>query len=171
VNPELSYFLGLTIGGGEIIPDSIIIRFPYKRWIRERFEISAQWFSDSVDRLVPLIRDLLNVQARPQIILNANSEPVEFVLEIPGVPQLIYELFQIGRIRPLGKLREQASIKGLIGLLDDEGKKQLVSGLADTIGSYVASQRRRHGGVLVSNVVSFEILQTNYWLAEVLRFS
>jgi len=155
-NPDLAYFLGLLIGGGEFDSNSITIDFPYKRWAHEDYRISPEWFNDSVSKIAPLVQTLINARATPRYITNHTPH---FYIKIEPIPQLLSQTLQIYGIRPIGKLREHASLEVLAPAMDAECRKRFIQGLADVIGSCRASHRHR---TLESTIISFEVLGKNW---------
>ena len=156
-NPDFSYLLGLLVGGGRFGErDSITIEFPFKSWPQENFRISPQWFEESVRSIVPTIRTQIGATATPRYVGNHSHH---FYIEIENTPQILFDTFRRYGIQPMGTLREHASIKRLVDDLDQEGKKRLLQGLADVIGSCRASHRNR---TLQTTIISFEILGRNY---------
>jgi len=158
MDKDTAYFLGLLIGGGKIFEDYISIEFPYKGWAQEDFRISPMWFNDSVVRIAPLIRRLLNTEATPRYVPGSNPR---FYIEIRHIPDVFYEMLRLYNITPLGELRRDASIEKLVLDMDDHCKRSFVSGLADVIGSCRQSHRHR---TLKSAIISFEIVGQNWKL-------
>ena len=154
----MAYFLGLLIGGGKIIGNSISIEFPYKQWPHEDFRIAPTWFNDSVIKIAPLIRDLLGTDARPRYV---SVETPRFYIEIEQIPRVLYENLSIYGIKPLGELRRHASIRTLVSEMNRDNRKSFVSGLADVIGSCRRSHRHR---TECSSIISFEIIGENWRL-------
>jgi hypothetical protein len=156
IDPDFAYFLGLLIGGGEFGTNSITIEFPYKGWTFENFTIPPKWFQDSITKIAPLVETQINAKAIPRFVTNHMPR---YYIEITPIPQILVQTLQTYGIRPVGKLRAHASIANLTPMLDAEGKKRFIQGLADVIGSCRASHRHRS---LSSAIVSFEILQSNW---------
>lgn len=155
---DTAYFWGILIGGGKLSPTQIHIEFPYKTWPHDNFEISPKWFSDSVTKLVPLIKNFLNTNASPRYV--PGNTP-RFYIEIDSAPVILYEMLRNYGINSLGELRTHASIEKLVKDMDQECKKSFISGFADVVGSCRASQRHR---TLQTTIVSFEIVGTNWKL-------
>jgi len=155
---DMAYFLGLLIGGGTITQDAISIEFPYKGWDREDYRIPPKWFNDSVTKIVPLIKNLLNANAAPRCVTDHTPR---YYIDINPIPNLLYEMLREYGIRPLGQLRRQASISKLVLKMDESCQRKFVSGLADVIGSCRPTHRHR---TLESAIVSFEIIGKNWKL-------
>lgn len=158
IDPDFAYFLGLLIGGGDFSTNSITIDFPYKGWTFEDFTIPPQWFNDSITKIAPLVENQINAKATPRFVTNHTPR---YYIEITPIPQILIQTLQTYGIRPIGKLREHASIETLALAMDANSKKRFIQGLADVIGSCRASHRHR---TLSSAIVSFEILQSNWKL-------
>lgn len=153
---DMAYFLGLLIGGGTITQDTISIEFPYKGWAHEDYRISPEWFNDSVTKIVPLVRRLLNTNATPRCVTDHTPR---YYIDISPVPNLLYEMLKEYGIRPLGQLRREASINQLITKMDKSCQARFVSGLADVIGSCRPTHRHRS---LQSTIISFEVIGENW---------
>lgn len=156
MDANAAYFFGLLIGGGKIVRDSISIEFPYKGWAHEDYRISPTWFNDSVIKIVPLIKQLLNTDATPRYVTNKTPR---FYIDIKPIPSIFYEMLRVYGLRPLGELRREASISRLTLDMDDVCKRKFISGLADVIGSCRPTHRHR---TLKSTIISFEIIGQNW---------
>lgn len=153
---DMAYFLGLLIGGGTISEDTISIEFPYKGWDREDYRIPPEWFTDSVTKIVPLMRNLINANATPRCVTNHTTR---YYIDISPIPNLLYEMLREYGIRPLGQLRREASISKLVPKMNESCQRKFVSGLADVIGSCRPTHRHR---TLESTIISFEIIGRNW---------
>ena len=156
MNSEMAYLFGLIIGGGTITSDSISIEFPYKRWPHEDFEISPTWFNDSMKSIVPAIKRMFNADAIPRYV---PGDTPRFYINITEIPEILYEMLRLYDIKPVGELRRHVSIKKLVLDMDEQCKREFVSGLADVIGSCRASHRHRSSA---STIISFEIIGENW---------
>ena len=154
MDPDLAYTLGILIAGGRIGEDRINVKFPFKRWgkISTDPARAADILKSMVRHIQPKLKQLYELDAYPvtepewQIICQGTSAKLEKDL-------LRYD------IRPLGILREHASIRKLTSKMDFLCKREFVVALADVIGSVEPSHRRfdmRH------TIVSFEILGENF---------
>ncbi|MEM2145993.1 MAG: hypothetical protein QW279_11575 [Candidatus Jordarchaeaceae archaeon] len=152
----MAYFLGLLIGGGTITDDKISIEFPYKDWAHEDFRISPEWFNDSVNKIIPLIKNLLNSNGTPRCVTDHTPR---YYIDISPIPQLLYEVLKEYQIPHFGQLRRKASIKRIIERMDTDCQKKFISGLADVIGSCRSTHRHR---TLESTMISFEIIGNNW---------
>lgn len=157
LNRDLSYFLGLLIGGGKFAErDTIVIEFPFRTWPHEDVRISPEWFQESVSTIAPIIQQQIGANATPRYV---SDHVARFYINIERTPQLLYDTLRGYGIEPIGILREHASISNLAGSLDADCRKRLLQGFADVIGSCRASHRNR---TLQTTIVSFEILGRNY---------
>ena len=155
---DMAYFLGILIAGGSLTNNKISIEFPYKRWSQDDYRISPSWFNDSVTKITPLINRILNTGATPRYV---EGNTPRFYIEISPIPTILYDTLTNYRIKPLGELRRHASLDLIAKDIDTECKKNLVSGIADVIGSCRASHRNRS---TQSTTISFEILGENWKL-------
>lgn len=122
----------------------------------EDFEISPTWFNDSMKSIVPAIKRMFNADAIPMYV---PGDTPRFYINITEIPEILYEMLRLYDIKPVGELRRHVSIKKLVLDMDEQCKREFVSGLADVIGSCRASHRHRSSA---STIVSFEIIGENW---------
>ena len=152
MNPDKAYLLGLIIGGGVFgsNANSFSIKLPYKQWGNvEQNPVRAGQIGRDIFRVVkPMLELVYGVSATFDIGTN-------WIITCDGdITKIKNELISYG-VRPLGELRKNAPIKGIIeDLHDDNTKRRFIAGLADTIGSTTKSHRRFSDDV---QIVSFEI--------------
>jgi len=153
---EMAYFLGLLVGGGKISNNQISVEFPYKDWSLKNFQISVDWYNNSVTTIAPMIKRILNSQVDVRYV--PGSTP-RFYINIDNVPTILYNTLTQYGIRPMGELRRHAAIQQLMNSIDNICKKSFIQGLADVIGSVRASHRRHSS---ISPTISFEIYGENW---------
>lgn len=157
MNPDLAYFMGMLIGGGDIAPNrQFVIEFPYRKWIND-VGVSFATYQQAVTQLRSLVEDLVGVTIVPN--LRQTGSYSTMLLESQGrTPSILIDLLESYELPSQGRLRDNSntSISTLVQHMSANmlAKQQFIRGLADVIGSCEESQRAFTG---VTPIISFEL--------------
>jgi hypothetical protein len=156
MDPDHAYILGCLIAGGRIGEKRVSIKFPFKKWgkITEDPQRAANIFRSIVQHVQPKLKELYELDSYPV------PEPEWQIVCEGDLTKLSKDLVRYG-IKPQGILREHASIRNIVSMMDLVCKRDFIAAIADVIGSVRLSHRRFDMG---HTIVSFEILGENFRL-------
>lgn len=159
MNSDKAYLLGLIIGGGIFgsAEDVFRIRLPYKKWgsYKENPQRGGQIAEDILKKVGQMFRAIYNLSVQYETTPGGTWT----ILCEGDASDLKNDLSYYG-IACEGEIRGNASISAIVNdLVDDNLKRRFIAGLADTIGSMAASQRRFSAE---HQIVSFEIKGYNF---------
>ncbi|MDY2913198.1 MAG: hypothetical protein SOV58_01010 [Candidatus Enteromonas sp.] len=158
IDTDKAYLFGLLIGGGVFGAEngSFLIQLPYNAW--GSIEKNPQ-------RAAEIGQSILNVvkatfEGTYGITCSYNINKGKWIIYCSGnLQSLKNELASYG-ITAAGELRKSANIDQLVAALTNDGlKRRFLAGLADTIGSLSASQRRFTSDFAI---ISFEFNGFNF---------
>ena len=156
ITPDRAYLIGVLIGGGTYVNNSLSIEFPYSKWgsVLDNPERAGSIAEDLINYLSPLFEQYYDLR------ISYKTLKSKWIVDLRGDYTLLKNDLKKMDIPLDGSLRKEFHVTGIIPLLtDDYSKRRFVAGLADTIGSVAKSHRRFTDEI---QIVSFELSTFNF---------
>lgn len=156
VGCEKSYLYGIIIGGGKIVHNILVIKFPFRQWGNyiDNPQKAGEISNDLINFLRPKFRAVYNMDFSFEI------KQREWTLYFNEYNLIENDLRSYG-ITMIKKLTDYTDISNLSIQMTDMEKAYFIAGLSDVIGS-VNPQHRRFSDDY--QIISFEIPGFNYKL-------